>query len=48
MFYCINEIWESEDDFNNQNTSKHVSDFFQAECLDETDSAEKWNVNTFR
>lgn len=44
----FNEIWKTEEDFNNHNQSKHIGDFFQKECLDETGSAESWNVNLFQ
>ncbi len=43
----FNEIWETEEDFNIHNASKHVGDFFQKECLDGNGSAESWNVNLF-
>lgn len=44
----FNEIWETEEDFNNHNRSKHIQDFFQENCLNENGPAELWNVNVFR
>lgn len=44
----FNEVWTSQEDFENHNQSKHITDFFQKECLDENGSAEKWNVNLFK
>ena len=44
----FNEIWETEEDFNNHNMAEHIQSFFQKECLDETGSAEAWNVNLFK
>lgn len=44
----FNEIWASEEDFENHCENKHIVDFFQNECIDENGSALKWNVNVFR
>jgi len=44
----FNEIWETEEDFNNHNESAHITDFFTEQCLKETGSAEKWSVNLFK
>lgn len=44
----FNEIWASEEDFENHCESKHIVDFFQNECISEKGSASNWNVNVFR
>ena len=44
----FNEIWASEEDFENHCENKHIVDFFQNECIDENGSASSWNVNVFR
>lgn len=44
----MNEIWETVEDFNVHNQSKHVQDFFKKECLSYSGSAESWNVNLFK
>jgi len=44
----FNEIWETEEDFNNHNEAEHIQRFFQKECLSKDGSAECWNVNLFK
>jgi quinol monooxygenase YgiN len=47
MGMIVNEVWTSHETFIKHNNSKHITDFFQKECLDKNGSAEKWNVNVF-
>ena len=47
MGIIVNEVWQSHETFIKHNNSKHITDFFQKECLDENGSANKWNVNVF-
>lgn len=44
----FNEIWATEEDFENHCESKHIVDFFENECISENGSALEWNVNVFR
>lgn len=44
----MNEIWESVQAFEEHCQMPYIANFFEKECLSESGSAEKWNVNLFQ
>ena len=43
----FNESWDTVEDFNKHNQAKHITDFFEEQCLKETGLVKSWNVNLF-
>lgn len=44
----MNEIWATEQAFEEHCQKPHIANFFESECLSDTGSAEKWNVNLLK
>lgn len=40
----FNEVWESKEAFEDHCATKHITDFFQSQCIDKTGLVEEFNV----